>query len=254
MCFNAKTSLFTFSISLMCSYYLFNRGLTTNNKNDIFVSIITISIGLMQFIEYFLWRNQNCNNINHYFSLLIILLLFLQGIVANLSYIYLYPNDDYFFSRNFVNSVMLTFLIFVVYLLSHLNKYNLCSKPSATSCRLLWDSYIKLNYPENRSLYILFNFFYFFMFLIPFINSICSKNKLFTKYPLRYSFLLITFIISVIYVVITSKFYKEINTFMQNGNFSNFSKKLFLLSSNDVFGSLWCFLCVFVGIVGILKI
>jgi hypothetical protein len=92
------------------------------------------------------------------------------------------------------------------------------------------------------------------MFLIIFINSIYSKNTLLTRYPLRYSFLFITFIIAKIYVFVTSKFYEEIYIFIQNGNFSNLFKKILLLSSNDAFGSVWCFLCVFVGIIGILKI
>jgi hypothetical protein len=92
------------------------------------------------------------------------------------------------------------------------------------------------------------------MFFIVLFNSIYSKNTLLTKYPLRYSFLFITFIIAQIYVFLTSNFHKEIYNFLKNGNFSSLFKKILLLSSDDVFGSVWCFLCVFVGIVGILKI
>lgn len=253
MCFDAKTSLITFTISLACFCYLLNRGLKTKNKNDIFLSIVTILIGLMQLIEFFLWSNQTCNNINHYFSLLVILVLFLQGTVTNLFYLKLYPNDS-FFSKNFVKSIIFIYSIFIIYVLYYLNTYNLCSKPSSKSCRLIWDSFVKLNYPKNSFLYILFLCFYFFMFLILLINSIYSKNTLFTRYPLRYSFLFITFIISTIYVLFTSYFYEEIYIFIRNGNFSNLFKKIVLLSSNDVFGSVWCFLCVFVGIIGILKI
>jgi hypothetical protein len=253
MCFNAKTSLITFTISLICFFYLLNRGLKTKNKNDIFLSIVTILIGVMQLIEFFLWSNQSCNNINHYFSLLTIIVLFLQGIITNLFYLKLYPND-YFFSKNFVKTIIFMYIIFLIYILYHLNNYNLCSKPSSNSCRLIWDSFVKLNYPENKFLYILFVCFYAFMFLIIFINSIYSKNTLLTRYPLRYSFLFITFIIAKIYVFVTSKFYEEIYIFIQNGNFSNLFKKILLLSSNDAFGSVWCFLCVFVGIIGILKI
>lgn len=253
MCFNAKTSLGTFAISLICFCYLLHRGLKTKNNNDIFLSIVTILIGSMQLIEFFLWSNQTCNDANHYFSLLIILLLFLQGVIANLFYLQLYP-DNNFFSKDFVTNILLMYLILIIYVLYRLNSYNLCSQPSSKSCRLIWDSFVKLNYPENRFLYILFMSFYAFMFLIVFVNSTYSKNTLLTKYPLRYSFLFITFVIAQIYVFFTSNFYKEIYNFLQNGNFSNLLKKIILLSSNDVFGSVWCFLCVFVGIVGILKI
>lgn len=253
MCFNAKTSLITFSISLVCFLYLLNRGLKTKNNNDVFLSIVTILIGSMQLIEFFLWRNQSCNNINHYFSLLIFLVLFLQGVIGNLFYMQLYPGNP-FFSKDFVKNILFMYSILIIYVLYRLNSYNLCSQPSSKSCRLIWDSFVKLNYPENRLLYILFMSFYAFMFLIVIVNSIYSKNTLLTKYPLRYLFLFITFIIAQIYVFFTSNFYKEIYNFLQNGNFSSLFKKILLLSSNDVFGSVWCFLCVFVGIVGIFKI
>ncbi len=254
MCFNAKTSLGTFAISLICCCYLLYRGLKTKNKNDLFLSILTILIGSMQLIEFFLWSNQSCNDMNHYFSLLIILLLFLQGVISNLFYLKLYPNDAYFFSKDFIKIVLFMYSIFIIYVLYHLNSYNLCSKPSSKSCRLIWDSLVKFNYPENRLLYILFICFYFFMIAIILCNSVYSKNDLLTKYPLRYSFLFITFVIAQIYVFLTSNFNKEIYIFLQNFKIADLFKKIILLGSNDVFGSVWCFLCVFVGIVGILKI
>ena len=252
MCFNSETSLLTFSISAVCFLYLFNRGIQTKNKNDVFLSILTILIGLMQIIEFFLWKNQDCNIINHYFSLLIIFLLFLQGTIINLVYLKLYPGDS-FFSTNFVKTTIFIYSIFIIYVLYYLNTFSLCSKPSSNSCRLVWDPFIKLN-EKNNLLYIILCIFYFFMFLIIFVNSIYSKNTLFTKYPFRYSFLAITFIIALNYTVLTSHFYKEIYIFLQNGNFYNLFKKYFLLSSSDIFGSVWCFLSVFVGIIGILKI
>jgi len=86
MCFNATTSLITFTISLMSSMYLVYNGIHENNKNDILFGILVILIGLMQLIEYFLWNNQKCNKINHVFSLLIIVVLYLQGIITSLLY------------------------------------------------------------------------------------------------------------------------------------------------------------------------
>ena len=113
MCFNSETSLLTFSISAVCFLYLFNRGIQTKNKNDVFLSILTILIGLMQIIEFFLWKNQDCNIINHYFSLLIIFLLFLQGTIINLVYLKLYPGDS-FFSTNFVKTTIFIYSIFII--------------------------------------------------------------------------------------------------------------------------------------------
>jgi hypothetical protein len=106
MCFNANTSLVTFTISLVCFAYILKRGLKTNNKNDIFLSILTILVGWMQLLEYFLWSNQSCNSINHYFSLWMIVLFYLQGAVTSLFYFKLYPGKS-FFSEKFVKSLLL---------------------------------------------------------------------------------------------------------------------------------------------------
>ena len=252
MCFNEKTSLATFTISFVCFLYLFNRGLKTNNKNDIFLSIITILIGLVQLIELFLWRNQDCNITNHYLSMLLFVVFFLQGAITNLVYFKLYPEDS-FFSKKFIKTVIFIYFIYLIYVLYYLNTFKLCSKPSSNSCRLVWDSCVKLN-SENSFLFFLFLCFYFIAPILLLVNSIYSKNTLFTKYPVRYSFLPITFMITSMYVLITSHFYKEIGIFLQKGNFNNIFKKIILLSSNDVFGSVWCFLSVFIGIIGILKI
>ena len=248
MCFDSKTSFLTFSISAVCFSYLLFRGLKTNNRNDLFLSVTTILIGLMQLIEFFLWRNQTCNDMNHYFSLFIIVILFLQGTITNILYLKLYPTKTPFFSNNFVMFTIILYSILVIYILNYLNKYQLCSKPTANSCRLVWNSFVKLN--NNNFLFASFLFFYFFMFCIMITNSLLS-NDLFTKYPLRYSFLIITFILAGIYVVLTSNFFEELSRFK---NLKDFFSKLLFLTSNDVFGSVWCFLCVFIGIIGILKI
>lgn len=253
MCFNANTSLVTFTISLVCFFYILNRGLKTNNKNDIFLSILTILIGCMQLVEYFIWSNQYCNNINHYFSLLMIVIFYLQVAVPSLVYFKLYPGKS-FFSENFVKSILLFYLMFIIYTLYRINKYKLCSKPSPSSCRLIWDLFVKMNYPQNRLLLVIFFVLYSFIPFIIVVNSIYSKNTLFTKYPFRYSFLSLTFWLSIIYVLLTSYYRKEIYTSIKNNNFPDFVNNILLIGSSDIFGSVWCFLAVFIGIVGILKI
>lgn len=245
MCFNATTSLVTFSISLFCFIYLLYFGLKTKDKNEIFIAVLTIVIGLMQLIEFFLWRNQKCNKINHYLSLLVIFLLFLQGVVMNILYIFLYPGKKVFFSDNFVYIYLSLYTIFIIYLLDYLNKKHLCSRPTSHTCRLVWDGLVKFS--DNYILYSLFTFFYFSVIVIILLNSLWS-NDLITRYPLRYSFLLIALIITAIYIFIKKNIDKK------NISISRYIEKFFLLSSQDAGGSLWCFLCVFIGIVGILKI
>ena len=253
MCFNANTSLFTFAISLVCFCYLLNRGINTDNKNDIFLSVLTILIGMMQLVEFFLWRNQTCNRTNHYLSLFIILSLFLQGTISNICYFKLYP-DASIISNQFANATIFVYLMVVVYTLFHLNTYELCSKPSKHSCRLVWDSIAKLNYPENYLLYMLNFSLFFSMFAMIAINSIYSKNDLLTKYPFRYSFIFLTFALSFMYVLITTYYYKEIYAAVRHFNIPDLFKQMMFLGSSDVFGSVWCFLSVFVGVVGIFEI
>jgi hypothetical protein len=92
------------------------------------------------------------------------------------------------------------------------------------------------------------------MFAIIAINSIYSKNDLLTKYPFRYSFIFLTFALSLIYVLITAYYYKEIYAAIRHFNIPELIKQMMLLGSSDVFGSVWCFLSVFVGVVGIFEI
>ena len=58
MCFNSKTSIITFTISVLCSVWLLSQQ---DNKCDIFFSVVVFLIGCMQLIEYFLWENQDCS-------------------------------------------------------------------------------------------------------------------------------------------------------------------------------------------------
>jgi hypothetical protein len=53
---------------------------------------------------------------------------------------------------------------------------------------------------------------------------------------------------------LTSYYRKEIYTSIKNNNFPDFVNNILLIGSSDIFGSVWCFLAVFIGIVGILKI
>jgi hypothetical protein len=245
MCFNATTSLVTFSISLFCFVYLLYFGLKKKDKNEIFVAVLTIVIGLMQLIEFFLWRNQTCNRINHYLSLLVILLLFLQVVVMNILYIVLYPGKKVFFSDNFVILYLLVYFIFIIYVLNYLNKQYLCSRPTGHNCRLVWDGMAKMN--NNFTMVVLFSLFYFSGMFIILLNSLWS-NDLITRYPLRYNFLFVTILIAFIYIFIKNNLGKKNTSIFKN------IRKLFTITSEDAFGSVWCFLCVFIGIVGILKL
>jgi hypothetical protein len=251
MCFNSGTSLLSFSISFICFAYLLYCGIKNKNKNDIFLSVLIILIGLMQVIELFLWRNQKCNSINHYLSLSIIVLLYSQVTIISILYLILYPGKKPVFSDNFVIITIILFTILTGYTLNFLNKKQLCSKPKEYSCRLVWDVFVKLN--DNYFLFMTFLFFYFSFLLIITMNSLYS-NDLLTKYPLRYLLIPVTWCIAYIYVLFTSNLFKEFIDFLKHKSPLELYKRILLVSSANAFGTAWCFLSIFIGIIGILRI
>ena len=234
MCFNSTTSLVTFSISIICFLYLLYNGIQNKNNYDIYAGVLTLLIGLMQLIEYFLWKNQNCSYTNHISSLFIIVVLFLQVVVGSILFIYLF-NGSSALLNNIVLYVCIIYTFFTVYLLSWLNEKKLCSKPTKNSCRLAWAPYEALiSNVYGRLLFIVHLMFYFFLgfFSLGYFEMFYGKIfEGFIEYPIRYTIIPFTFIIATIYLFIT--------------NGKNFV---------DVFGSFWCFLSIIFGVISCLHI
>ena len=222
MCYSETTSAITFTISFICFIYLITR----KNSFDIYSGWLTIFIGLMQLVEFFLWRNQECNEINRMFSLCIIIVLYLQ---CALSSIFNNLNSKKF-KMTLLFSIFI-FTIFTIYLLNWLYKLPiLCSQPSKESCRLVWSPFEQL---INTSIYskVLFVIFLLFYFVYAISSSYILIKLYFNKYPIRVLIRPVTFIIILIY------------TFLVEGK-----------NYIDIFGSMWCFLAVAYGIVSCLHI
>lgn len=235
MCFNATTSLLTFSLTLVTSLYLYYTGYKNNDKSDTMTSLLVILIGLMQLIEYFLWKNQNCNFINHFFSLLIMVVLFLQPV---LMIIYWYYVNSIKKMDSYPLYYIAFFSLVTLYTLYWLNKTKLCSKPTNNSCRLVWSPFTQL-YSKNIVLFFLWLTLYFIGCIIVFTKM--SKNfDDILKYKFRYLFLPFTFMVAGLYTIITLGL-NSVNPF-------------YYLSYSDIFGSTWCFMAVFLGIIGVLHI
>jgi len=237
MCFNQTTSLITFSISLVCFVYLMYYGISNKNKYDILAAVWTILIGSMQLIEYFLWGSQNCSKTgaNHFFSLLIIFVLFLQGTVGSIVSMYLFADRTQQSLSNIILWNIGIYTAFTVYLLNWLNERNLCSKPMDGSCRLVWAPFqTMVNDFYGRFFILIFLSFYFFLGSYAFGGFQWFLGKQFDgylKYPLRYSLLSFTFMIALLYAFIT------------NGK-----------NLADTFGSTWCFLAVAFGVISCLHL
>ena len=221
MCFNSTTSLVTFIISITLSTLLLSLGIIKNQKIKILYGVVGYLIGLMQLVEYFLWKNQKCNKlVNHYFTLFIPFILFLQPIITSLLYLFLFkPIINIYIVILLL--ILICYTIYEIYLLNYLNKnYVLCSVPSKKTFRLIWDTDIVFQYTtfKNKLLGILFYLFYYGIIFLLFFINIKKNNK--NYYYLI--FLIITWIIAYFY------------NFITKGK-----------SKTDVFGSVWCFLAVF---------
>ena len=222
MCFNSKTSLITFVISITLSSLLLSLGIIKNQKTKILYSVVGYLIGLMQLVEYFLWKNQKCSKlVNHYFTLFIPFILFLQPVITSLFYLFLFkPIINIYIIILLI--LLICYTIYEIYLLNYLNKnYILCSVPSKKNCRLMWDIDIVFYYTtfKNKLLGILFYLFYYsIIFLLFFINI---KKISYNNYY------------GVIFLIITW-FIAHFYNFITKGK-----------SKSYVFGSVWCFLAVF---------
>ena len=230
MCFNQKTSLLTFSISLVCFIYLIFNGIVKKNKYDLFAGLLTILIGSMQLIEYYLWGSQNCSSANHFYSLLIMVVLFLQVVLGSLLFMYLFSDKSQKLCNYFILGSISIYTVFTLYLLNWLNQRKLCSKPEGGSCRLVWAPFqTMINDSFGRILFLIYFSYYFLLGSYAFGGFHFLTKMNFdghNKYPIRYSLLTFTFLIAVLYAFIT------------NG------KNLV-----DIFGSTWCFLAVAFGVV-----
>jgi len=236
MCFNQTTSFITFSISLLCFSYLLYNGLKKKNKYDIFAGVITLLIGLMQLIEFFLWRNQDCNSLNHIFSLLIMVVLYLQALLGSMVHLFLFGNTYPTWFKNMIYALNGFYLVFALYLLYWLNKQPLCSQPSKESCRLVWAPFVKMTQPfYGISLSVVFFSLYFLLGSLGFgyldILFFQKINKGIIDYPLRYGILPFTFWVATLY----SFYYKGEHW-------------------GDIFGTVWCFLAIVYGIISCLHI
>jgi hypothetical protein len=81
---------------------------------------------------------------------------------------------------------------------------------------------------------------YFIGFMI---NLSLTNTSDILKYKYRYAFIPFTFMLTGLCIIIT-----------YGNNIMNVFNPFFYLNYADVFGSMWCFMAVFLGIIGVLHI
>ena len=229
MCFNAETSMIAFIFGMSCAFYLIYRGIKYNLVGSIMAGILLCVAAPMQLLEYFIWENQDNRNFNSILSIIIFLLIVLQPLIYyGFGLKYKYKNKKLPDKIQNINNIIITFFILInIYLLYILikNKNSLYSTKDNNSCRLKWDSFVLL-YKKELILFLLFLLIYFYLFSF---NGIYSKKD--TKIKLQDAYLILSLIIAVLFSI------------YHRGKYFFF-----------IFGSLWCFLVLFYGILAILDV
>ena len=175
--------------------------------------------------EYFLWRNQRCDNANKFWSITILFILYLQPIVSTLVASKLYPNT--FLQSDVLYLFMIIYSLMIFYCIFYLSKKDtyVCSKPQ-NSKRLEWNALTKV-FNDKTVLFTSCTVLYAMFFTIIAIVYLWQNNRRFT-YPLRELFVPITLLLII---------------FAQTKNY-NYYYNIF---RPDIYGSFWCFISVFLG-------
>ena len=137
MCYNKETSALTFLYAITFSSILYIR----NKPNDRWLTLIFLSIGLMQLCEYFMWLDQNCGIINHRATIASYITLLLQPI-AFIVGAYYFGTLQSWVNKNSLFWVMVSVIIIIGFQIIKYIIYpppNLCSKPQGEYKHLIWD-------------------------------------------------------------------------------------------------------------------
>ena len=238
MCFDATTSAAAFAIVAASSLYLYYSGTRARNKNDMFFSGLLMLVALVQLLEYFIWKNQQCDHANHILSVMLFAALSLQPIAFSNWYYYLYS-----VSKEFAYFCVLLYSIafsgFSGFLMHWLDQTQLCTMPTETSCRLHWAAFTQL--ATHEWYFRLWSAMYAAPWLVCAGLLWTDHYKDIVKYPIRHLFVPLSCLLTVAYIVyqrdVVTEFLEKPSIFSQHA---------------DAWGSLWCFSGVLLAIVALL--
>jgi hypothetical protein len=136
-----------------------------NYPNDRWFAIIFISAGIMQLLEYFMWKDQSCGKINHFATILALLLLMIQPIAILIGAYYC---GDLLFNREKLFPIICIYVIvigiFAINWINYASKKRLCSRPSGI--HLDWDFLKWISSPVMK----IFWFMYYLVVLLFFMS------------------------------------------------------------------------------------
>lgn len=173
MCFNARVSIITYIIGMYGTYLLYNKKNTNNENYNKIAALFFLCVIQMQLVEYILWNNQTCNDINKNITKIGIIINHLEPIILYLGFL-LYQKD---YLTPFINNYMIIYIIItIIYTISIFNsKCSLVTEISKP--HIYWD----WNYKKYYELY----YSYFLLTLMILLYHITKTNK-------KYLFIFIT--------------------------------------------------------------
>ena len=176
MCFNEEVSIGTFIIGMVSSILCWTIG-TPEYK---IIAVFFIFVILMQLIEFFLWRNQECNETNKWLSVAGMLLNHLQPLVLFLAVMYFKGGSINKQYRKIMIAIVLVYIAVIIPYSIEFFKTDMCTDKSIpNNDHLIWD--------WNNMKYAQIVYFIFLLSLLIFGYPV---NKIFS------AIILIFFIIS----------------------------------------------------------
>ena len=134
MCFNKNSSIVSYFTGSLLAIILFNYG----DKFDKHIALFSLVFIQMQLAEYFMWKDQNCGNVNHYASIYGHIILLLQPISVILIGIML---NTFKIQRKYLYIILFIIilpLIYSVYTYANNTTKKLCTKEQESG-HLEWE-------------------------------------------------------------------------------------------------------------------
>jgi hypothetical protein len=219
MCFNEKTSLLAGGAGLTSAIYLLLRN--RPGGEDLSTGLLILVVCVIQFIEWKLWQDTTCSNKNKKYSKILMWTIILQPVVYTLL---TYINRRHFgISKNNFATVGLIALVYTMiglYSIYSIHKSDItnCTQTKCGHCRLSW-GFMEILHKIKPLFYYLLAIGY----IVVFASS-----------PLSYSLFRTRILQGILLASIALSWHYD---------------KLHVAS---IWGSLWCFLSVFYGIIYIL--
>jgi len=162
MCITKEVSISTFLICTISCIYLYQR----NNTNDRWVALLFGYIGIMQFLEYLMWCDQECKGINQKTTIIAFYIILLQPLVS-LLIAYSMTNGKI---PMWLYMIEIIYVIYAIPILYSKLEANQCTKP----CN---GSQFGLNWP-----WVVDNFLVWFTFFCGLVSPLLLMKQNGTTY------------------------------------------------------------------------